>query len=769
MAVHGGPKIATSGLVLSLDAANSSKSTLSTVEVLVVAGGGGGGSFNGGGGGAGGLIYSSSYSITPGSAITVTVGAGGIGDGRPGNGATGASGAVGTNGGNSVFGSLTAIGGGVGATYSVRTSGVSGGSGGGSWGSLNFASGTAGQGNAGGGGYPIGNYYTETAGGGGGAGSSGVDGGTSSNQPGAGGLGLLFNISGSVQFYAAGGGAGANRLGGSALGGSGIGGNGGTTSSLAGVAGVSNTGSGGGGAAYNGFPGSSADGGAGGSGIVIVRYPGPQKATGGTVTSSGGYTIHTFTSVGSTTFTPLSASSGSAISGLTDISNNGNFGTPVNGPTYSSANGGSIVFDGVDDYVTTGRVIVPNSSSSYTVSVWCYRNINNVGYEELLSQWASANTGNSFFFGFNNSNVRFTDNWNDVTVPGAGNTGVWMNLVGVYSVSNAFIYLNGSLSATKGSGFSYTGISNFIIGRQGELSSEYFSGRISNTQIYNRAFSAAEVLQNYNATKSRYVRDGDGSSAGNAAPSASYLVSLGLTTDGVYWIDLPTVGPTQVYCILNPVYDGGGWMMAMKATTGTTFNYSANYWTTANTLNPTETNRNNGDAKFNSMNYFQSKDMMAIWPDISNGGSIPSSTLGWTWLQNNFNDGTRITPISFFGITYPTMNAGGSGKFIQDAKTFSGWASGVFSSQVDVRFYGFNYINNPQYGTQAKMRWGFGWNENGEGLYPSSFVSAYGSNDVSGGIGMDSGFGSYSAGDRINCCQDTTGINRSARVEVYVR
>lgn len=242
------------------------------VEVLCVAGGGGGGSFNGGGGGGGGLLYNSAFTVNSNTGIGVTIGASGIGDGRPFAGAAGASGAVGTNGGNSVFGSLTAIGGGVGATYGIRE-GVSGGSGGGNWGSLTFAGGTAGQGNAGGGGYPIGNNYTETAGGGGGAGSNGVNGGTSSNQPGAGGLGLLFNISGNSRFYAAGGAAGANRFGGSALGGSEIGGNGGTTSSLAGVAGVPNTGSGGGGAAYNGTPGSSADGGNGSNGIVIVRYP----------------------------------------------------------------------------------------------------------------------------------------------------------------------------------------------------------------------------------------------------------------------------------------------------------------------------------------------------------------------------------------------------------------------------------------------------------------------------------------------------------------
>lgn len=64
----------------------------------------------------------------------------------------------------------------------------------------------------------------------------------------------------------------------------------------AGTAGTANTGGGGGG---GGYPNS--DGQAGGSGVVIIRYPGAQHATGGTVTSSGGYTYHTFTSSG--TFT----------------------------------------------------------------------------------------------------------------------------------------------------------------------------------------------------------------------------------------------------------------------------------------------------------------------------------------------------------------------------------------------------------------------------------------------------------------------------------
>ena len=193
-----------------------------------------------------------------------------------------------------------------------------------------------------------------------------------------------------------------------------------------------------------------------------------------------------------------------------DLSNNnynglfGN-GTVANMPLYDYYNNGTVKFDGSNDYITTGvSGIVPTSTTAYTVSVWCYRNTNS-GYKELLAQWTNANSGNSFFFGFDSSAVRFTDNWNPITVAGAGNTNVWMNLVGVYTVSNAYIYLNGVLAATKGSGFTYTGTGPLIIGRQGELNAEYFDGNISNVLIYNRALSATEVSQNYEAQKSRFA------------------------------------------------------------------------------------------------------------------------------------------------------------------------------------------------------------------------------------------------------------------------
>jgi hypothetical protein len=247
----------------------------------------------------------------------------------------------------------------------------------------------------------------------------------------------------------------------------------------------------------------------------------------------------------------------------------------------------------------------------------------------------------------------------------------------------------------------------------------------------------------------------DGSSSTNAAISAAQLkIDYPSKPDGVYWIDLPTAGPTQIYCLMNSTYSGGGWMLAMKATTGTTFSYSSTYWTGVNTLNPTDVTRNNGDAKYQVMNYFQAKDMLAIWPDILNSGTESGSIdnlTNWTWLQNNFhNSGSTTTLISKFSgaqVAYETTTSG--------TMTFSGYGASAFSNQGGFTFYGINYTTL----ANASVRWGFAWNNE----------TNQASNDVSGGIGMGSSYGNFSAGDKINCCQINTGINRSARVEVYIR
>ena len=503
MACHAGPKVSESGLVLALDAANSAI-TLSTVEVLVVAGGGGGGGGTAGGGGAGGLIYNSNFTVTPGSALTVTVGAGGTGK------VYSVSNTAGDNGGNSVFGSLTAIGGGGGGnrdTVEVGKNGGSGGGGGGDDVGVNSAgTGTSGQGFAGGTGRGGGGY--SAGGGGGGAGASGQA-SPSISLGGNGGDGLGFNISGTFAYYGGGGGGGSHS--GKSSGGIGGGGAGGSIYSDNAVAGTTNTGGGGGGGA--GGAGIVA-GKNGGSGIVIVRYPGPQKAIGGTVTSRGGYTIHTFTSVGSTTFTPLSTSNGSAISGLTDISNNGNFGTPVNGPTYSSANGGSIAFDGVDDYVNAGNL--GSFYSQGTISYWMNSSAVEDYRNPLSTHYLGYNVGIRFeqysspspYGGFNVlvGNDTGTYVLYDYS-PGAILTAnIWYNVVLVWNTStnNVVGYLNGTQK------FNYTThtywattLPSISIG-SGFNASRYFKGNIATTQIYNRALSAAEIQQNFNATRGRF-------------------------------------------------------------------------------------------------------------------------------------------------------------------------------------------------------------------------------------------------------------------------
>jgi uncharacterized protein YjdB len=247
----------------------------------------------------------------------------------------------------------------------------------------------------------------------------------------------------------------------------------------------------------------------------------------------------------------------------------------------------------------------------------------------------------------------------------------------------------------------------------------------------------------------------DGLSSGSAVKSASEIkLNYPNATDGIYWIDVPGKGPTQTYCLMDSKYDGGGWMLALKATRGTTFKYDANYWTTANTLNPTQVNRNDGDAKYDVMNAYLAKDMMALFPDIPNvsteSGSIDGLT-NWSWLQNNFHNSGATTKLidKFSGAqtTYYTSTNG--------SMTFDGYGGSAFSNQGGFTWYGINFTTN----TNAKMRWGFAWNNETD----------QSSNDVSSGIGMVSNYGDYSAGDKINCCQINIGINRSARVEIYVR
>ena len=265
-----------------------SQSAQYNINYLIVAGGGGGGGgyvdgpggVAGGGAGAGGMLTGTALTVIPGTTYSIIIGGGGAGG--PYNSGDG------TNGANSSFNSQIAIGGGGGgARFSATGSGKNGGSGGSASGDTGSAgSGTIGQGNPGfasvGG--------TRSSSGGGGKGAAGI---THSNPNGsAGGIGEQW-LDGT--YYAGGGGGGATTSGTGGPGGNGGGGTGGPAGA-AGSAGGGNSGGGGGGAGGGNSGGGA--GGDGGSGIVIISYLGAQRATGGTITSSGGYIYHTFTGSG---------------------------------------------------------------------------------------------------------------------------------------------------------------------------------------------------------------------------------------------------------------------------------------------------------------------------------------------------------------------------------------------------------------------------------------------------------------------------------------
>jgi len=268
-------------------------SGVTAVNVLVVAGGGGGGGAPqaGGGGGAGGLIYRPGFSVTPDGTVSVTVGCGG-GQGST-NPAAPTDERKGGYGQDSVFGTLTAKGGGGGGTHpentpaSVGNPGGSGGGGGARAGSAGGSatqptqpgdSGTYGFGNPGGSSSPQSNPSDDAAGGGGGAGAAGGNGQAFPGVAGPGGIGRAYTIADGTTsvYYAGGGGGGIDYCGpgarnGGGAGGQGGGGNGGYNPNTAAQAGTANRGGGGGGAGNTATPGEEPAA-PGGKGIVIVSY-----------------------------------------------------------------------------------------------------------------------------------------------------------------------------------------------------------------------------------------------------------------------------------------------------------------------------------------------------------------------------------------------------------------------------------------------------------------------------------------------------------------
>lgn len=197
------------------------------------------------------------------------------------------------------------------------------------------------------------------------------------------------------------------------------------------------------------------------------------------------------------------------ISGTTwyDLSGFNNNGTLVNGPTYSSAGSGSLLFDGTNDYVTfNDSQLLP--TAGLTVSCW----LKTATADKWIFDKANGAPGGNFSLGWalevtSASKLEFAVSGKIIATTGNVTTNVFINAVGVWIPSTSVtIYLDGAQSITNGTSVPAT-LANpsstlRLGGRTGNL--DYWNGNIAIPLIYNRALTPTEVAQNFNATRARF-------------------------------------------------------------------------------------------------------------------------------------------------------------------------------------------------------------------------------------------------------------------------
>lgn len=207
----------------------------------------------------------------------------------------------------------------------------------------------------------------------------------------------------------------------------------------------------------------------------------------------------------------------SYVSGSTawnDLSRSGFNGTLTNGPTFNTGSGGSIVFDGVDDFIDCGSsdVLKFLGTSPYTVDVWFYQQVLQSGFPSIWSNDPIVpREGTSLFITSTSFSLQRWVNGIIVlntsmsrTSPSLG-TGTPINVVVTYNGQQSSIFANGIIGPTNSTTVPLTTASSFIIGKRGGLSGgNQFNGGVYICRVYNRSLSSSEVLQNYNATKTRF-------------------------------------------------------------------------------------------------------------------------------------------------------------------------------------------------------------------------------------------------------------------------
>jgi hypothetical protein len=200
-----------------------------------------------------------------------------------------------------------------------------------------------------------------------------------------------------------------------------------------------------------------------------------------------------------------------------DLSGNENVSTLINLPNFNSDNNGTIVFDGINEYINVDASVSTNIIGSITVSMFCKSNdISTIGWNAV---WAGVSKYSQFLLGANQNNGKMGflifsgGQWYPLGYGGSvwGQTTInprdWHLYTGVYNKNTGilYLYIDGIEEVSFDIGIrTLSDDPNFFtIARRDSLTG-YLNCSISQVSIYNKALSAQEVLQNYNSIKSRF-------------------------------------------------------------------------------------------------------------------------------------------------------------------------------------------------------------------------------------------------------------------------
>jgi hypothetical protein len=187
-------------------------------------------------------------------------------------------------------------------------------------------------------------------------------------------------------------------------------------------------------------------------------------------------------------------------------SNNGTF-INMDGTNFSSDNGGLLSFDGSNEKIEIQDNSSLDITSEISLEAWVYATKSN-GIQNVICK--SSNTQNNAYI-FPRTNNGWTqctfylniNGWKQLAASWPSRN-QWHHTIGVYGGGYQRIYINGQQSAiTSRTGSISTNSNPLTLGVQPGYS-EWFGGSISNARVYNRALTATEVLQNYNATRHRF-------------------------------------------------------------------------------------------------------------------------------------------------------------------------------------------------------------------------------------------------------------------------